>query len=133
VRVASRGRQVPWETTSLEGDLYLFRSGQRKLSEEELEADMEADIGLWQTVKSSKNADDWIGYLKRFPNGRFAEMAQMRLTRLMVSPEAAGAVSMAAATTATKEPPRISTEIEWNALASGSLYYDPRGNLRRKS
>jgi hypothetical protein len=133
VRLASRGRQVPWETTSLEGDLYLFRNGQRKLSEEELEAEVEADIALWHTVKSSRNADDWIGYLKRFPNGRFAEMAQMRLTRLMVSPEAAGSASVAAAATATKEPPRISTEAEWNALASGSLYFDPRGNLRRKS
>lgn len=133
VRVASRGQQVPWETTSLEGDLYLFRSGQRKLSEEELEADMEADIALWHTVKSSKNADDWIGYLRRFPNGRFAEVAQMRLTRLMASPEAVGAASVAAAATAAKEPPRISTEAQWNALAPGSLYYDPRGNLRRKS
>jgi len=40
---------------------------------------------------------------------------------------------VAATAAAAKEPPRISTDSEWNALASGSLYYDPRGNLRRKS
>jgi hypothetical protein len=124
---------VPWETTSLEGDLFLFRGGQRKLTEEELEAEVEADIALWNAVKSSKKADDWIGYLKRFPNGRFAEMAQMRLTRLMASPQATVAATAAAAATAAKDPPRISTEAEWSVLASGSLYYDPKGNLRRKT
>lgn len=135
VRLASRGQQVPWETTSLEGDLFLFRDGRRKLSEEELEAEVEADIALWNTTKPSRNPDDWIAYLRRFPNGRFAEMAQMRLARLMAAPAVAMA-SVPAATQAvapTKDPPRIATEAQYDALPKGSLYYDPKGNLRRKS
>ncbi|MCL4725518.1 MAG: caspase family protein, partial [Rhodocyclaceae bacterium] len=36
VRLASRGAQIPWETTSLESDFFLFKSAQRKLSDAEL-------------------------------------------------------------------------------------------------
>lgn len=134
VRLASRGRQVPWETTSLEGDLFLFREGRRKLTEVELEAEVEADIALWNATKSSKNPDDWIAYLKRFPNGGFAEVAQMRLARLMTAAAVvAGAPAAPEAVAAPKDPPRISTNAQYDGLPKGTLYYDPKGNLRRKS
>ncbi|MDP2134269.1 MAG: caspase family protein, partial [Sulfuritalea sp.] len=87
VRLASNGAQVPWETTSLEGDVYNFDSGTSKLSETEIERQLEADIAEWTRIKSSKNIDDWIGYLRNFPNGRFAEIAQMRLNRLLAEAE----------------------------------------------
>jgi chemotaxis protein histidine kinase CheA len=87
VRLASQGAQVPWETTSLEGDVYLFNEDQKKLSEGELEKQAEADISEWTRIKSSKNLDDWTGYLRNFPNGRFAEIAQLRLARLLAEVE----------------------------------------------
>ena len=87
VRLASRGEQIPWETTSLEGDVFLFNEGQKKLSEAELEKQVETDINEWTRIKSSNKADDWVGYLRTFPNGRFAEIAQMRLTRLLAESE----------------------------------------------
>ncbi|MDP1734670.1 MAG: caspase family protein [Sulfuritalea sp.] len=87
VRLASKGEQVPWETTSLEGDVFIFNEGQKKLSEAELEKLVEADITEWTRIKSSKKADDWVSYLQTFPNGRFAEIAQMRLTRLLADVE----------------------------------------------
>lgn len=87
VRLASQGAQVPWETTSLEGDVYLFNEGQKKLSESELEKQVEADISEWTRIKSSKKLEDWTSYLRNFPNGRFAEIAQLRLTRLLAEVE----------------------------------------------
>jgi hypothetical protein len=87
VRLASQGAQVPWETTSLEGDVYLFNEGQKKLSESELEKQVEADITEWTRIKSSKKLDDWTSYLRNFPNGRFAEIAQLRLARLLAEVE----------------------------------------------
>jgi hypothetical protein len=97
--------------------------------------EVEADIALWNATKSSRNPDDWVAYLKRFPNGRFAEVAQVRLSRLMAAPAAvvAGAPAGPGAEEAAKEPPRVSTEAQYDALPKGSLYYDPKGNLRRKS
>lgn len=87
VRLASRGEQIPWETTSLEGDVFLFTEGQKKLTEAELEKLVETDISEWARIKSSNKVDDWVGYLRIFPNGRFAEIAQMRLTRLLAESE----------------------------------------------
>ena len=87
VRLASKGEQIPWETTSLEGDVFIFNEGQKKLSESEMEKLVEADVTEWARIKSSKKIDDWVSYLRTFPNGRFAEIAQMRLTRLLADVE----------------------------------------------
>ena len=87
VRLASHGAQIPWETTSLEGDVFIFGDGQKKLSEAELEQVAEADVTEWARIKSSKKVEDWVNYLRRFPNGRFAEIAQMRLARLLADVE----------------------------------------------
>ncbi|MCK9381617.1 MAG: caspase family protein [Sulfuritalea sp.] len=87
VRLASHGEQIPWETTSLEGDVYIFGNGQKKLTEAEVETLVEADVTEWTRIKSSKKIDDWVAYLRNFPNGRFAEIAQMRLTRLLAEDE----------------------------------------------
>ena len=87
VRLASHGAQIPWETTSLEGDVFIFNEGQKKLSESELEKLVEADVTEWARIKSSKKIDDWVSYLRSFPNGRFAEIAQMRLARLLAEDE----------------------------------------------
>ncbi len=87
VRLASHGEQIPWETTSLESDVFIFNNGQKKLSEAEVETLVEADVTEWTRIKSSKKVDDWVAYLRTFPNGRFAEIAQMRLTRLLAEDE----------------------------------------------
>ncbi|MCX7156590.1 MAG: caspase family protein [Rhodocyclales bacterium] len=87
VRLASHGEQIPWETTSLESDVFIFDEGQKKLSESELEKLVEADVTEWARIKSSKKIDDWVAYLRNFPNGRFAEIAQMRLSRLLADVE----------------------------------------------
>jgi hypothetical protein len=87
VRLASHGAQIPWETTSLEGDVFIFNGEHKKLSEAELEQLVEADVTEWARIKSSKKIDDWVSYLRSFPNGRFAEIAQMRLARLLADVE----------------------------------------------
>lgn len=83
VRMASRGAQIPWETTSLEDDVFIFSDGKKKLTEEEQEQLLEVDLNEWARIKTSRNVEDWVGYLRNFPNGRFAEIAQTRLTRLL--------------------------------------------------
>jgi uncharacterized caspase-like protein len=88
VRLASRNAQIPWETTSLESDVFIFKESQKKLSEEDLEKELETDIAEWGRIKSSKNAEDWVGYLRKFPNGRFTEIAQTRLARLTAAASA---------------------------------------------
>lgn len=83
VRLASNGEQIPWETTSLESDVYLFSSANKKQSEAELERLIQEEIADWSKVKDSKVQDNWVAYLRKYPNGRFSEVAQQRLKKLM--------------------------------------------------
>lgn len=87
VRLASNGAQIPWETTSLENDVFIFDGGKSRLSEAEQEKLLEEDMAEWGRIKSSGKIDDYAGYLRKFPNGRFAEIVQVRLSRLLAEME----------------------------------------------
>ena len=87
VRLSSGGAQIPWETTSLEQDVFIFDGGKSKLSEAEQEKLIEEDLAEWSRIKSSGKVDDYANYLRKFPNGRFAEIVQMRLARLLAEAE----------------------------------------------
>jgi uncharacterized caspase-like protein len=47
VRLQSQGAQLPWETTSLERDVYLFENGLGQLSDAELQKRVEDDLAEW--------------------------------------------------------------------------------------
>jgi hypothetical protein len=85
VRLASRGAQIPWETTSLESDVYIFSETRKRLSESEQVKQMEVELATWGRIKNSEQLDDWVAYLHNFPNGRFTEIAQTRLSRLLAA------------------------------------------------
>jgi Caspase domain len=82
VRLASQGTQIPWESTSLESDVYLFAETRKALSESELEKEVEAELARWNRIKSSSKLDDWADYVRTFPNGRFAEIAQAKVASM---------------------------------------------------
>ena len=85
VRQQSQGRQIPWESTSLEDDFY-FNAGLKvktagfegKLAEDEFVAEKQA----WEKIKDSTNADDFYAFLQKHPSGFISEQAQFRLAQL---------------------------------------------------
>ncbi|MDP1525895.1 MAG: caspase family protein [Rhodocyclaceae bacterium] len=85
VRLQSQGEQIPWETTSLESDIMLFGTRPQKLADTEMEQLLEREIEYWNRIKNSVVIDEWVTYLRDYPNGRFAEIAQARLNRLLVA------------------------------------------------
>ena len=88
VRQKSQGRQIPWESTSLEEDFYFLPPKQaRKLSEEELEKQFEEELAEWEKVKDSKDSAPIEAYIRKFPSGKFSELAQFRLNRLLAKGE----------------------------------------------
>jgi hypothetical protein len=88
VRRGSEGRQIPWESTSLEEDFYFQPPKQlRKLSEAELEKQFEEELAGWEKIKDSKEAPPVEEYLRRFPSGKFSELAHFRLNRLLAKRE----------------------------------------------
>lgn len=40
------------------------------------------ELSYWETIKNSTDPDDFDAYLKKYPNGDFAELARNRLRRL---------------------------------------------------
>ena len=89
VRVAvterTSGAQVPWESSSLTGDFVFNRheSGTQVASAAPATALTGSHEALfWETVKDSKNPDDFRAYLRQYPQGTFASLAQIRLSAL---------------------------------------------------
>ena len=83
VRQASQGRQIPWESTSLEDD-FVFATGQKVEAPGALrrEAEFDAEKAEWDRIKDSERAEDFFAFLQRHPNGRISELAQFRLDQL---------------------------------------------------
>jgi Caspase domain len=85
VRQKSQGRQIPWESTSLEDDFF-FNTGKvmavAKPDEKLREVAFNAEKSDWDKVKDSRAADDVYAFLQKYPSGSFSELAQTRIERL---------------------------------------------------
>jgi Caspase domain len=84
VRQQSQGRQIPWESTSLEDDFF-FNAGLKptqKLSESEKDRAFTTEKADWDKIKDSKNVDDFYAFLQKYPNGNISEHAQAAIERL---------------------------------------------------
>ncbi len=85
VRQSSRGRQIPWESTSLEDDFY-FNTGKvvslATPDPNSREAAFLIEKAEWDKISSSTRAEDFYAYLQKFPSGLISEQAQAQLDRL---------------------------------------------------
>jgi uncharacterized caspase-like protein len=113
VRLASKGKQIPWETTSLENDFYFKRPLQsRTLSESDIEAAFEAQLAEWKLVRTAISVQKVEDYLRKYPSGAYSELAHHRLERLLAAAEQRDRditqlqkLMMATANSATLAPP----------------------------
>jgi uncharacterized caspase-like protein len=71
VKQASGGRQIPWESTSLEGDFY-FAAGSAGAPAPTVNLDDE----MWQLVADTGQPSAYQAYLQKFPNGSHAAQAR---------------------------------------------------------
>ena len=84
VRRQSRGQQIPWESTSLEEDFYFLPPREiRKATLQDADAQFEQELALWENIKSSTEPAPLEDYLRRYPSGKFSELAQFRLDRVL--------------------------------------------------
>lgn len=83
VRMASNGTQIPWESTSLEEDIFLFPVEQKKLSEAEQDQLLSEELANWQRVRSSRDSIQLASFIAQYPSGSASELAQARLSRLL--------------------------------------------------
>jgi hypothetical protein len=87
VRQASDGRQIPWESTSLEGDFF-FRPGAGFEAQGGVAggADLAVEMAFWDSIKDSDSAADYRAYLDKYPNGQFVALARNRLEQRQRAP-----------------------------------------------
>ncbi len=102
VRQKSQGRQLPWESTSLEEE-FVFNDGRaaaaqggapapapaagtpRKSAERPAEAALAEEKADWDRIAKSRNPDDFYEFLKKHPSGAISELADATLERLSAS------------------------------------------------
>ena len=92
----TREQQVPWESSSLQGE-FAFVPG--VAAPREAAADLEAagELAFWNSIHTSTRAEEFRAYLRQYPNGRFAALAQSRVAAFSAAPAAVLAPSTAAA------------------------------------
>ena len=104
VRRASGGRQIPWESTSLEED-FAFATGARIEAQSlgQRDAVFQAQRRDWERIRESTRLEDFYAFLQQHPSGVFAELAQAAVDRLarpvvvaQAAPALAGAVPLPA-------------------------------------
>ena len=80
VRRESRGRQIPWESTSLEDDFYFVPPTRlSQPSDKERQTRFARELTLWESVEDATAPEPFESYLRQYPSGNFAELAQFRL------------------------------------------------------
>lgn len=81
VREATHGRQVPWENSALEGQFY-FRPAAVPPRETTPSSRADLEALYWDSVRGSRDPEEYRSYLARFPDGSFAELARGRIAQL---------------------------------------------------
>jgi hypothetical protein len=84
VRRKTSGAQIPWESTSLEEDFWFLPPKElRAASDADKEKQFDEELAQWEKVKASDDPAPLEAFLRRYPSGPFAELAQLQLDRAL--------------------------------------------------
>jgi Caspase domain len=85
VRQQSQGRQIPWESTSLEDDFY-FNTGLKvkvvAVDGQAVQDEFLVEKEAWDKIKDSTKVEDFYAFLLKYPSGFISEQAQFRVAQL---------------------------------------------------
>jgi uncharacterized caspase-like protein len=98
---ASREAQVPWESSSLQGEFAFVPAAAAVARDGAAEVEAAAELAFWNSVQGASRADDLRAYLRQYPSGRFVALAQSRLDAV------APGVQVASATQDNTKLPRV--------------------------
>lgn len=90
VQKATNREQTPWEASSVIGKFYFKKTGTAgptKRVEPQTASDGQIEQEYWDTVKDSKNSEDFQAYLDEYPNGKFAGLARLKSHNYFVLPD----------------------------------------------
>jgi uncharacterized caspase-like protein len=98
--------QVPWESSSLQGE-FAFVPGMATTVTAGGDAEAAGELAFWNSIQAAQRADEYRAYLRQYPNGRFAALAQTRVAAYSTPPSPAPSATVAAATPRADALPRV--------------------------
>ena len=103
----TKGQQVPWDSSSLRGDIVFAGEAAQPgvtvaaVSSPSVDTRMNVERTFWESIKDSRDPKEFDAYIQQFPDGVFAMLARGRLQQLQnaeaAAPRAAAGASTAAA------------------------------------
>ena len=75
-------QQVPWESSSLQGEFAFVPGVAAAAREPAPDQEAAGELAFWNSIQTSNRADEYRAYLRQYPNGRFAVLAQARVAAL---------------------------------------------------
>lgn len=84
VKQDSAGRQIPWESTSLEGDFY-FLPPAGGAAAAQAGSGPAVENELWAVISQTNSPSAYRAYLEKYPNGRYAQQAQAKVAAAPVA------------------------------------------------
>lgn len=99
-------QQVPWESSSLQGEFAFVPGVAAAAREPAPDQEAAGELAFWNSIQTSNRADEYRAYLRQYPNGRFAVLAQARVAALapVAAPVAAPASQAAPSETRVAAP-----------------------------
>ena len=104
VRADTRGGQQPWSEASIQGDFYFHAAAVRTDSPHAGADPQQVELEFWASIKNSRDASDFQAYLKKYPRGMFAGLAENRL-KFLQPPVLQHAVAKTVPATPVAAPP----------------------------
>ncbi|WP_156901608.1 caspase family protein [Azohydromonas australica] len=77
--------QVPWESSSLQSE-FAFVPGVSATAAAAPDVEAAGEIAFWNSIQASTRAEEFRAYLRQYPQGRFASLAQARLAAFGAAP-----------------------------------------------
>lgn len=74
----TKAAQVPWESSSLQGE-FAFVPGVAQATTAAADTEAAGELAFWNSIQAANRADEYRAYLRQYPSGRFAALAQTRV------------------------------------------------------
>jgi uncharacterized caspase-like protein len=92
VLAATNGQQVPWDNSSLTGEVILRAVEEEKPAEVKAPSEVPAvnpqiELAYWDSIKSGETIAYFETYLNRYPEGQFADIARLRIEEIKARAE----------------------------------------------
>ncbi len=88
--------QVPWESSSLQGEFAFVPGTTTSVQSNSPDVEAAGELAFWNSIQAVQRADEYRAYLRQYPGGRFAALAQSRVAAYAPAPAVAAAAGAGA-------------------------------------